>query len=67
MAMVSLSDPDIILLDEPTAKLDDYNISLTLEAIERVWQNKLVLIVSHDKLLFSVPFTELCLEGGKLR
>lgn len=67
MAMVSLSDPDIILLDEPTAKLDDYNISLTLEAIERVWQNKLVLIVSHDKLLISVPFTELCLEGGKLR
>ena len=67
MAMVSLSVPDIILLDEPTAKLDDYNISLTLEAIERVWQNKLVLIVSHDKLLISVPFTELCLEGGKLR
>jgi ABC-type multidrug transport system ATPase subunit len=67
MAMLALTKPDIILLDEPTAKLDEDNISNTLAVIERVWQDKLLLIVSHDKLSFSQPITEICLQGGKLQ
>ena len=67
LAMLALSDPDIILLDEPTAKLDDDNIKNILEFIENVWQDKLLLIVSHDKLPFSKPFNELRLNEGKLQ
>lgn len=67
MAMLALTNPDIILLDEPTAKLDDENAQNTLKVIERVWKDKLLLIVSHDRLSFSVPFNELYLQGGKLR
>ncbi|MDR1927143.1 MAG: ATP-binding cassette domain-containing protein [Oscillospiraceae bacterium] len=67
MAMLALTKPDIVLLDEPTAKLDDDNIANTLAVIERVWQDKLLLIVSHDKLSFSKPITEICMQGGKLQ
>ena len=67
MAMLALTNPDIILLDEPTAKLDDENTQNMLNVIERVWKNKLLLIVSHDRLSFSAPFDELYLQGGKLR
>jgi len=67
MAMLALTKPDIILLDEPTAKLDDDNVQNTLDVIERVWQDKLLLIVSHDKLTFSKSITELCLQEGKLK
>lgn len=67
MAMSALTSPDIFLLDEPTAKLDDDNIKNMLEVIERVWQDKLLLIVSHDKLVFSRPIIEMRLAGGKLQ
>lgn len=67
MAMVTVSNPDIILLDEPTAKLDEDNINIVLSIIEKVWKNKLIIIVSHDKLNFSVPFIELQLQGGFLK
>lgn len=66
MAMLALTKPDIILLDEPTAKLDEDNVQNTLDVIERVWQDKLLLIASHDKLSFSQPIIEICLQGGKL-
>jgi ABC-type multidrug transport system ATPase subunit len=67
MAMLALTKPDIILLDEPTAKLDDDNIKNTLAVIEHVWKDRLLLIVSHDKLSFSKPITEICLHGGKIQ
>lgn len=66
MAMITLMNPDIVLLDEPTAKLDEENIARIVEVIEKVWKNKLLLIVSHDKLNFSVPVTEVHLSGGKI-
>lgn len=67
MAMLALMSPDIILLDEPTAELDSDNVKNMLEVIENVWQDKLLLIVSHDKLSFSSPFNEIHLQGGKLK
>lgn len=66
MAMVALSDPDIILLDEPTAKLDNENINGILKVIEQVWNGKTILIVTHDSLSFSKPVMELYLRGGRL-
>lgn len=66
MALITLSEPDIILLDEPTAKLDNENVQGILEVIEQVWKNKLILIVTHDDLSFSTPSIELKLRGGKL-
>lgn len=64
MAMVALTKPDIILLDEPTAKLDDENVKKIIDVIEQVWNDRLVVIVSHDKLPFSTQIIELFLKGG---
>lgn len=66
MAMVSLSSPDIILLDEPTSFLDKNNASLIVEIIETVWKGKLVLVSSHDDLQFVSDINTVYLSKGKL-
>lgn len=46
---VLLQNPDIILLDEPTAHLDDLHTEQALKILSESFTNKLVLIVSHDQ------------------
>lgn len=64
MAMVALTNPEIILLDEPTAKLDEENVKKIIDIIEQAWKNRLVVIVSHDKLPFCTQVIEIHLKGG---
>lgn len=46
---VLLQNPDIILLDEPTAHLDNHHTSQALQILKEELKNKLTLIVSHDQ------------------
>lgn len=45
---ILLQNPDIILLDEPTAHLDDLHTASVLKVIKQKLKNKIVLVVSHD-------------------
>lgn len=47
LARAFLKDAPILLLDEPTAHLDPENEALIQDAIERLMQNRTVLIISH--------------------
>ncbi len=48
LASLLLSNPDIILLDEPTSKLDEENKKYIIQLINKQLEEKLLIIVSHD-------------------
>ncbi|MBC7420958.1 MAG: ATP-binding cassette domain-containing protein [Bdellovibrio sp.] len=47
-----LQNPEIVLLDEPTAHLDDEQTAVAMKLIKTHLGTKTILIVSHDKRLF---------------
>jgi putative ABC transport system ATP-binding protein len=48
LARLILQKPQVLLLDEPTAHLDDRNTELVMKAIQRHFTGKTSVIVSHD-------------------
>ena len=67
-ARALITDPDIILADEPTANLDKKNgqevmLKLCSVACE---QNKTVVIVSHDERIKDIAHKVVWIEDGKL-
>jgi len=66
LAGITLSNPDIILMDEPTAKLDKDNKLNILSAITETFEGKTLISVTHEPELFPDKFIKLRLEGGRL-
>ena len=46
--------PSLILLDEPTSSLDKESKGLFVEYLREVYEDKIIIIVSHDKDLLSI-------------
>ena len=46
---IILSNVNTVLLDEPTAHLDDEQTEIALKTLKSIFKNKTVLIVSHDQ------------------
>lgn len=60
-----LSQPDLLICDEPTAALDAANSKLVMEALKEAGKNIPVLIVSHDKALCNQYASRICkLKNG---
>ncbi|MGZ3691418.1 MAG: ABC transporter ATP-binding protein [Pseudobdellovibrio sp.] len=51
---ILLQKPDLALLDEPTAHLDDKNTANIIEFIKEYLKDKIVIIVSHDHRIDSM-------------
>lgn len=66
LAQIFLSQPDILLLDEPTANLDSENKKSIIEIIQKNFKNTIVILVSHDSKKYFQNYTFLYLRGGKL-
>ena len=47
IARLFLSEPDIIILDEATSKLDNESEAIVQEAIDRLGENKTVIAIAH--------------------
>ena len=61
LADALVSEPDLLLLDEPTSNLDSFNEKIILESVKAEAQEKTVVLVSHrDSTL------ELCDEIHKI-
>lgn len=54
LARLFLTDPDLILLDEPTAHLDKNTIKNILPAVFEFAQGKSMMIATHDHLVASM-------------
>ncbi len=63
MARIILADPDLLLLDEPTAHLDDGHTEDLLSALKIHFKNKTVVIVSHDQRVKS--YADICVKWQK--
>ena len=51
LARALANSPSIILADEPTGNLDEYNSKAVMELLQKVSCSSLVLMVSHDETL----------------
>lgn len=67
LAMALANDPELIVLDEPTAALDAINRAHILDLLQDVAREKALLLVTHDlSLAASMADTVLVLYNGVL-
>jgi ABC-type multidrug transport system ATPase subunit len=66
LAQILLSNPDLILLDEPVSNLDKDSIEKICDIIDFMAQNRTVIIVSHADLNIKSKVHSIRLVGGKL-
>jgi zinc transport system ATP-binding protein len=63
LARALLSDPDILILDEPTANIDPASSAAILELLESLKRKKTILMVTHDlKTIIERVDRVLCVE-----
>ncbi len=67
LARAFLKDCDIILLDEPTAHLDDASKKQLLDKVIELFANKTVIIASHDSMVMEYMDHYLMLDDGVIR
>ena len=53
IARAMINNPRILLCDEPTGALDSQNGIMVMEILKKISENRLVIVVSHDKDLIS--------------
>jgi ATP-binding cassette, subfamily C, bacterial CydD len=64
LARAFLRDASIVLLDEPTADLDPGNVTLVVDAVERLRPGRTVLVVTHDTELAARADRVVRIEAG---
>ena len=67
VARALLSNPPILLCDEPTGNLDSKNRDIILDLISKIHRNgKTILLVTHDNIVASKGDTILTFQDGTL-
>jgi thiol reductant ABC exporter CydD subunit len=66
LARAFLRDAAFVVLDEPTANLDDPNAELVVEAVERLRAGRTVLIATHEGRLAVLADRVVRLEAGRI-
>jgi len=65
LARALLSDPDLLLLDEPTANIDPVSSKIIFEMLEELKGKKTILLVTHDlKTIIERVGRVLCVQGN---
>lgn len=64
LARALLSDPDLLLLDEPTANIDAASTRIIFEMLEKLKGDKTILLVTHDlKTIIERVGRVICVQG----
>ena len=62
------NDPKLILADEPTGALDEENAHKVMDILKKISEDKLVIVVSHDKELVNEYADKVIeLKDGKIK
>lgn len=65
LARALLSDPDLLLLDEPTANIDPLSTKIIFEMLAELKGKKTILVVTHDlKTIIERVERVLCVQGN---
>ena len=66
LARAILSNPNILVLDEPTNMMDELSENLFKRKLQTIVQNKTVIIVTHKPSLLSIVDRLIVIEDGKV-
>jgi ABC-type multidrug transport system fused ATPase/permease subunit len=66
LARALVKQPAILLMDEPTAAVDQRSASLIHEAVGRVHRDRTLIVITHDTASLAGYDRVLTLEGGRL-
>jgi ABC-type multidrug transport system fused ATPase/permease subunit len=66
LARAFLRDAPLVILDEPTADLDDASAELAREAIERLRVGRTVLLIAHRPELAAVADRVVVVDAGRV-
>lgn len=66
LARMTLKDPKVVLLDEPTTGLDQYHEQQALIALSKWIQNKTLVVVTHRPQVLQLVNRIVVVENGKV-
>lgn len=67
LAGILLGEPDVILLDEPTSKLDEKNKRNLINTLNDVFRDKTLIVSSHERLFTEFDFEMVSFKEGMVR
>jgi ATP-binding cassette subfamily C protein CydD len=67
LARAFLKNAPIVLLDEPTAHLDEQNKAVLLDVIDELFKDKTLVIASHDPAVIERMPRKIVLDNGEIR
>lgn len=65
-ARVFIQDPPIVILDEPSSRLDPYTESLITEATHRLFRGRTVVLVAHRLASVQMAHEIMVMEDGRI-
>ncbi len=66
LARAFLADRPLLIMDEPTAHLDDGSVATVIEAIARLARGRTTLLIAHEPLLADMAEEVYLVEDGRL-
>ena len=66
LARAFLRDPDLLILDEPTANLDPESIEVVTAALEALRGERTILVITHDAAVAACADRVVRLERGRI-
>ena len=66
LARAFLRDAPLVILDEPTADLDEANATLVADAVDRLRTGRTLLLIAHRQELAHAADRMVMLDGGKV-
>ncbi|WP_313894645.1 ABC transporter ATP-binding protein [Psychrobacillus sp.] len=66
IARALISNPRIILADEPTGALDRTNSTETMSLLKEISKDRLVIVITHDKKVCNFANEVISIEDGKI-
>ncbi|MEA3501891.1 MAG: thiol reductant ABC exporter subunit CydD [Actinomycetota bacterium] len=66
LARATLRDPDLLLLDEPTAGIDSETQLLIAQSFDRIAEGRTVLTVAHQRVLVDVADRVVIIDHGHI-
>lgn len=65
-ARIFVQDPAVVILDEPSSRLDPYTESLIADATHRLFRGRTVIVVAHRLESVRVADEIMVVEGGRI-